>query len=1234
MEHPRQHRRPGPALRIELLGPLRVLRAGQPLPPGAFDRRQVPALLKYLLTAPGRTFTVPEITDAIWPTLADSAAEKSLRAAVSKLRRVLEPELENGRASRFLRKDASGYAFVPAGCALDTQEVESSLREARALQSKQQWRAAAAACRAALAHFRGEYLADEPHAPWAEAPREHWRRIRRELWQRAAQCETALGRFEAALAHCRAAVASDPQNEDAYRQWMLCAYLSGRQREAFDTYARCASALSEIGAEPAEETQRLLEQIRARRVPGIDRSVRLPAAVPVRHRAPYSLGRLAFAGRGRELAVLLAALEAAAGGEGQAVAISGEPGIGKSRLAEELLLHARDRGWQTVTAATSSAAQQEPFAPLAAVVRQLVRGAGRAVFETLAPLWRATLTRIVPELAPGVLPAEPLGGAEERRRLDAALAELFAAGARQRPLAVLIDDAHWADDESLETCSHLLTALRGERVIMLFTLRPDEAAERARVETLRAALRRPPCRELQLDYLTPAAIAAILEAMAARRSAPAAIASLAQALHARSQGNPLFLVELLQTLLASGALPVSTQGKWRVPQAGVALPSELPAAVRDVILARVARLEARERELLERLAVGDGAGLPADAQPLLDELTALGFVQRGDDGGYRLTHANIRQAVYEALPPARRRDLHRAVAAELSRVAARPQELAHHWLGAEDWAAAVAALLAAAESAIRVYAFQSAAALLAQAETALAHLAPGAERLRAELTAFKLRYRLLQEQGQVTKCEPLIAEWIRRAHALGEEAEQAQGFLARADLCAARAQWPAAVEWIEQARAVFERLGDAGEQARCWRDLGYLHWCAGALEAAAVAGERARALHEQLGNVRGLAGDLHNLAQVHIARGDLARGLDCCERARRAWQSLGSRNEEARVLTVLSRLHRLRGDLPAARECARQALALHREAGDRYGSLHCLLDAAALALLLGDAEQALAGYRAALEAAREMGGSRHEGQALRGLGLLHAAQGRDAEAAHCLTEAAARLADAGEPADRAEVCRLLGELWQRAGSPEKAAHYYRDALDYYRGVNDRPAQRPILQMLGHAYWSGGRMEAAAASCREALALATGLGERAAEGAALAALSVVLREAGQLAESRTAGEQALAIAREIGDPAAEANVQASLSETLARLGARAASLEAARAAVTLRARHANDPVGLAWAHFRLAQRLPARDPESAEHLHEARRLASLHGESALLEQLSIPREDPACPSSSSNATPAP
>lgn len=1243
MDHPRRARRPA-ALRIELLGPMRVWRAGQPLPPGAFDRRQVPTLLKLLLTRPGRTFTVPEIADAIWPNLPGAAAEKSLRAAVSKLRKVLEPDLNAGRASRFVRKETGGYAFVPVQCTLDTQDVERALREATARQRSQEWTAALAAYRAALSQFRGEYLADEPQAPWAEALREHWRRVQRDAWLRAAECQTALGRYADAIASCRNAVAVDPAYEDAYRQWMLCAYLSGRQREAFDAYERCVAALTEIGARPAAETERLLEQIRARRVPGIDRSIRVPAAVRPRHRAPYSLGRLVFVGRERELGMLAAALEAAAGGEGQAVAICGESGIGKSRLAEELLFLARDRGWQTATAAASPVTRHEPFAPLATVVRQLARGAGRAAFESLAPVWRAVLARLVPELADGAARTERLGAPEERHRLDTALAELLTACARQRPLALLIDDVHWADDESLQTLMRLLVALRAERVLILLTLRADEAAGRGPLEALRATRQHPPLPELRLGYLTAEAIATMFQAMAARRSAPQAVLLLAKALHARSQGNPLFLVELLQTLLASGALRLSAQGKWHVPQQGVMLPPQLPAAVRDVILARVARLAARQRELLELLAVTEGArtvaelaaltGGAADVSVPLDALVSLGLVQRSEDGHYRLAHDNIRQAVYEALPRARRCALHKAVASQWSREpSTSPQELARHWLGAEQWAAAVKALLSAAEAAIRVCAFQSAQALLAQSETSLTHLAPGRERERAQLQALKLRYRLLQEQGQVTKCEPLIAEWTRHAHALGDEAERAQSFLARADLCAARAQWPQAVDWIEQARAVFERQGDAPQQARCWRDLGYIQWCAGALEAAVAASERARALHEQLGNVRGLAGDLHNLAQVHIARADLIRAYECCERARRAWQSLGERNEEARVLTVLSRLHRLRGDLAAARECAREALALHREAGDRYGSLHCLLDTAALALLLGDAEQALAGYRAALEAAREMGGSRHEGQALRGLGLLHAAQGRDAEAAYCLTEAAARLADAGEEADRAEVCRQLGELWQRMGSPDKAAHYLGAALEYYRGKQDRRAQRAILQMLGHAYWSGGRAEAALGNYREALRLAVELGERAAEGAALASLSVVLRETGDLGESRAAGEQALAIARALGDRAAEANVQASLSETLERLGAHEAALAAARAVLALRAREVNDPVGLAWAHFRLAQRLPDHDPQIEEHLAQARRLAAQHGEAALLEQLSTHPEIGTCPNSSSNATPA-
>ena len=1243
MDRPRQKRKFHPALRIELLGPLRVHVHGRPLPTTAFDRRQTPALLKFLLTAPGRVFAPAEITEAIWPTLECDMAEKSLRAAVSKLRKVLEPELGHGRDSRFIRKDALGYAFLADGCVLDTREIEETKQAADSQRRSRDWRAALHLYQAGLAHFRGDFLVDEGNAEWARAPRIHWQNVRLELLCAAAQCLAEIGDYPAAIECSRNAIGLDPAHEPAYRQWMLCAYLSGRQGEAVAAFEHCRVALTEIELVPTSETARLNEQIRARRVVGIDKSVRMPVDVKQRYRAPYSLGRLAFVGREQEFGILLSSLETAARGEGHAVALVGEPGIGKTRLAEELLFYARDRGWQTATALSTSASQREPFSPLAALVRQLVRGPGRAAFETLIPVWRTALAHLVPELTDDADKPERLGVTEEKRRLTTALAELLAATAHTAPLAVLIDDVQWADDETLVTVSRLLASLRDARVLIVLTLRAEEAADRASLNELRALLRRPPARELTLDYLAPQAIAAIFQTMAARSAARAAFDPLAQAVHARTQGNPLFLMEVLQTLIASGVLRVTPQGKWIVPDEGVALSPALPTGVRDVILARAARLCVNERVLLDVLATWNGAattgqiaacaGRDDEVSPELDLLAMLGFVRRdAGETGYRLAHDNIRQALYDALSPARRRELHGAIAAQLTAaMAASPQELARHWLGAEDWPQASAALLGAAVAAIRVYAFQSATALLDETESVLSRMPPGEGRLRAELHLLKLRHRVLQEQGQVKKRESVIAQWIKTAHALGDEAERAQGFLARADLCAALEEWSTAVEWIEQARAIFEHRNDPEQLARCWRDLGYVHWCAGALDQAVVAGEQARALHEWLGNTRGLAGDLHNLAQVHAARGDYAHGFECCERARRAWQSLGERNEEARVLTVLSRLQRLGGNLTAARECAREALALHRESDDRYGSLHCLLDTAALALLLGDADQALEGYRAALESARAMGGSRHEGQALRGLGLLHASQGREDEAAHCLTEAAARLSDAGEPADQAEVCRLLGDLWLRMDSPDKAAHYYADALAYYRKLNDRELQRNLLQTLGHASWAGGRMEAALGFYREALVLAQG--NRAAEGAALAALGVVLREAGQLVEARAVSEQALAIAHELGDRAAEANVQTSLSEILIRLDVHDEAISAARAALSLRAAEDGDVAGRAWAHYRLAQRLGSDSAEAEQHMNEARRIAVEAGETALLEQLSHFTENKTCPSSSSNATSA-
>lgn len=1224
-------------MRIGLLGPLQVEVDGRPLAPRDWDRRQTQTLLKLLLIAPGRYLASEEIIEHIWPDLAPGAASASLRAAVSKLRKVLEPELRQGRASRFVVTEAGRYAFPrEAPCALDTDEVESGFRRARASLGKEQWRAALTHVDAALARFRGEFLDDEPEVEWAQAPRVHWQQRRQALLLASAEAHTALGQYGAATDACRRLHEQEPGHEAAWRRRMLCAYLSGHQNDAAAAYAQCRAALADLGIEPAEETQRLFEQIRARRVPGVDKTIRVPVAAVKTHRGAHSLGRLEFVGRAAETAQALAALESAAAGRGAAAAIGGEPGIGKTRLAEEILFHARDRGWLSASSACHAGAP--PYEPLAQIFRQFLKGPARASLETAPPLWRAALARLLPELDQSGVSAP--AGAEERERLWQTLALLLAGVAAQAPLALLVDDAHWIDEETLATLAALTRQMAGERILLLVTFRREEAAAQPRLMQWLESFRRRPSCSIDLSYLDPAAVAELFRNAAAGGALGEAMQALAAQVHARTQGNPLFVVETLQALFERGVLTVNRQGKWQAAATEAVGTVELPAGVRQVIAARAARLGEAPRAALEALcplnrAFGISlfatlfpeAEAPALVEALLQHRFLTEDAQRA--GIYRFAHDNIRETLYDALGPIRREAAHRCLARALEAdpaSGATAQELAQHYLAGGEWQRALPHLVRAVDMARGAFSYEHAATL---ARTALDLLdrhgasLPPEEAARERLRVLRLLDRVLHEQGRYKQREPVVAERIRLARALDNRGELADATLALADLRATHQDWPAAIELIEQALALYRAANDAEGMAHAQRDLGYIHWRCARLDEALVAAREAVRLHEAAGNLRGVAGDLHNLAQVHAARGDYDEGYAYCQRARLLWEQLGERNEGARALTVLSRLNRLRGDLDAALAAAEQGIELHHETGDRYGEIHILLDAASLKQLKGDLDAALADYARALTIARRMGGSRLEGNALRGLGLVHEKAGRRREALDCLHEAAMRLADAGDLVAWAEVCVELGDLSLRTpGEGEKALSYYETALGFHREQGQREAVRALLNRLGYACWRGGRLRAAQDYYEQALAEARARGHLAGAGATLAALGVVCRDAGSLDDARRLSGEALAIARQLKDGPAEGHVLASLAQIHAALGEFAAAESAARAALAIRSRfEAADPAGAAWAHVRLADILARRDaPEEARlHYEAARGLAVAAGDAVLHERLKPPGE---------------
>ncbi|XRQ15876.1 ATP-binding protein [Actinomadura welshii] len=370
-----------------------------------------------------------------------------------------------------------------------------------------------------------------------------------------------------------------------------------------------------------------------------------------------------FAGRSAELAGLRAAYERACAGEAAAVLVAGEAGCGKTRLVTEFT-----RDLRALTGACLDlGAASLPYAPFSAVLRNLGHDAVTSLMPGTA---LPELARLMPGLTAA---APPAGDGTGRLRLFEHLLGLFERLGAAGPLALVVEDAHWADRSTRDLLSFLFRNPPRAGVLLVVTFRPEEP----RTRPLFAGLARlPHVTRLDLPPLSRSEVADQVRGILGEAD-PAVVRDA----HARGGGNPLFVEAL------------------------VASPGEaVPGSLRDLLLDRVRRLPGPAREAV-RAASGAGArvghallaavtGLPdAELSAALRPAADHGLLV-ADGDGYAFRHALIREAVHEDLLPGERAALHRRYAAAIERspeLSDTPASaLAVHWQGCGDHARALA----------------------------------------------------------------------------------------------------------------------------------------------------------------------------------------------------------------------------------------------------------------------------------------------------------------------------------------------------------------------------------------------------------------------------------------------------------------------------------------------------------------------------------------------------------------
>ncbi|MFC5995190.1 ATP-binding protein [Pseudonocardia hispaniensis] len=754
-------------VRARLLGTVDLWFGEQRLAPLASARAE--SLLAYLLLHRDAPQPRQRLALLLWTDSTEAQAHTNLRKVLHILRRAL-PDSE--RLIDVGPRTLQWRADVPLW--LDVEQFERALAEGRLEE--------------AVETYAGELL-EGRYDEWLVVERERLTGLHLEALERLARQHEQDRRWPEAIRCAERLVAHDPLREESHRMLMRFCAAAGDRARGVRAYHVCAATLErELAIEPAPETRAVYESLVTAEPAGArtpDPATARSEAMPAPRERPA--GTSPFVGRVAEQTRLLAAWRTAAAGRAQLMLVTGEAGVGKTRLVDELRAQAK--------AVTVEARAYPAEGPLAyGVASGWLRS--QPVAARLSRLDKphlTELTRLLPELAAHLAPPEPLPEAELRRRLFAAIGgALLAAGA---PLLLIVDDAQWADAQSLRLIHYLIRTAPSARLLVAATARREELDPGHPLVGLSMALQAlERFSEIELDRLDREETALLAERLT---GAPLHGAEL-QRLYDDSEGNPLFVVEALQ------------------PDAPVAA-----SKVQAVIAGRLARLS-RPAAQLAGVAAAIGHAFTADVLAVagglddhalvgaLDELWRRGIVRAHGPNAYDFSHGKIRDAAYAALSPPRRRQLHRAVAGALEQSeGAAAAAVARHYAHAGATTKAVRWHARAAEAAQWLHAHTEAVGALERALALSEGLPPG-----PDTAALQLRL-LTALPAPLVACEGYGSQRMARVHAralqlveqLGNEPEPPLVWsLALAALT--RGDWDSAREFGERLRARAERDGD------------------------------------------------------------------------------------------------------------------------------------------------------------------------------------------------------------------------------------------------------------------------------------------------------------------------------------------------------------------------------------------------------------------------------------------
>ncbi len=657
------------SVRVNLLGGFRVEHIGAGQDVSAWPRRSAKTLVKLLAVQPGHALHREQVIDVLWPKVDAESALNSFGKALHVARRALEPRLPCRHDSAYLRLADGMLALNTEHVLVDTDEFEQLAEDA--LRCRE-----IAAYEVALAAYGGELLPEDRYESWCSERRDALAELQIRLLLGMAEAFEDRRSYGEAADRLRNVLQRDPTREAVHRHLMLLYARMGAPDQAVRQFHECQAVLrQELGLAPQPETIALCNEVLAKHIrQQRARPDRIGGQTDLRPSSPaYAARGCPFVGRERVIRHMHGWLIRHDEAQPGMIVVSGEAGVGKTRLLEEFAIQASAQGAVTLCGGRGAHADQFACGPFAVALEDYAANRPEAERTELARAYPA-LARFVPSLGAGIPLSAPAPDLHDYYLdLFPAIVQFLMDLAHTKPVLLVLGDLHEADAVGLDLIRYLAHLAVGTPLLMVGALRDlDIEAGAGLGQMIEAMTRERLWLRIDLQCLSRRATDQLVHAVLP--GAHVSDDTLAE-IYAQSRGNPLFVRELVEGMSSRGDPDAADEGGQEPSRLAARLPTRrriltgMRLALMDESLRRVLGLAAAfgDAEIpLSQLCAGAAALEPPVDVPVLfdalDRALRLRLLEeRGE--GYAFRHPVVRAALYDCLPRHRRDELRAALTA-------------------------------------------------------------------------------------------------------------------------------------------------------------------------------------------------------------------------------------------------------------------------------------------------------------------------------------------------------------------------------------------------------------------------------------------------------------------------------------------------------------------------------------------------------------------------------------------